>query len=56
MRTCEPGLAYSGKVMAPTPFSAGVERVRDLLEERMGLYFDCGLVNLYEDGQCACAW
>ena len=50
------GLAYSGKIMSPVPFSPCIASVRDHIEERTGQYFDCCLINLYEDGDCACAY
>ena len=50
------GLAYSGKIMSPVPFSPCVSNVRDHLEQCTGQYFDCCLINLYEDGDCACAY
>lgn len=50
------GLAYSGKIMTPVPFPPCIARVRDLIEERTGIYYDCCLINLYDDGVCACAY
>lgn len=50
------GFAYSGKIMAPTAMSPGVGRLRDALYDAHGLYFDCALLNLYPDGESACAW
>jgi alkylated DNA repair dioxygenase AlkB len=48
------GLAYSGKIMAPVPLSPAVVRLRDSIEASTGVRFDCCLVNLYADGDCAC--
>lgn len=45
-----PGFAYSGKVMKTKPFSPVVRSVRDTLNEKMGSYYDCCLLNLYPDG------
>jgi len=50
------GLAYSGKIMAPVPFSPIVTRIRDRIEEQTGIYYDCCLINLYEDAESACAY
>ncbi|KAJ1489068.1 hypothetical protein T484DRAFT_1615659 [Baffinella frigidus] len=50
------GLAYSGKIMAPTAFTPLVASVRDKLETISGIRFDCCLVNFYPDGDSACAW
>lgn len=48
------GLAYSGKIMAPVPFTSTVAIVRDSLYDRTGIYYDCCLLNWYEDGEAAC--
>ncbi|EKX50518.1 hypothetical protein GUITHDRAFT_103750 [Guillardia theta CCMP2712] len=50
------GLAYSGKIMSPTPFTPAVTRVRDVLFERTNVRYDCCLINLYPDGDSACKW
>ena len=50
------GLAYSGKMMRPVPFTPAVASVRDAVEAVSGHRFDCALINWYEDGDCACAW
>lgn len=47
------GLAYSGKIMAPVPFTANVAKVRDIIEKETGIYYDCCLINWYDDGECA---
>jgi len=48
------GLAYSGKIMSPVPFSPTVTRVRDAIEEATGIRYDCCLINWYGDGESAC--
>eukprot|EP01041_Mallomonas_annulata_P008353 gene8353-17211_t len=48
------GLAYSGKIMVPVPFSPSVTRVRDAIEEATGIRYDCCLINWYGDGESAC--
>lgn len=48
------GLAYSGKIMSPVPFADCVARVRDAIEQETGVYYDCCLLNWYQDGECAC--
>ena len=50
------GLAYSGKMMRPVPYTPAVASVRDAVEAVSGHRFDCALINWYEDGDCACAW
>jgi alkylated DNA repair dioxygenase AlkB len=60
------GLAYSGKIMAPTNINSLplVKSIRDALVNAIaecdtiekGAYFDCALLNLYPDGASACAW
>ena len=50
------GLAYSGKIMAPSAFTPGVAAIRDAIGARTGERFDCALINWYENGSCACAW
>lgn len=45
-----PGFAYSGKIMETKSFSPVVRTVRDILNEKMGSYYDCCLLNLYPDG------
>jgi hypothetical protein len=47
------GLAYSGKIMTPVPFSHNVAAVRDAIEKQSGIYYDCCLINWYDDGECA---
>lgn len=47
------GLAYSGKIMAPVPFTQNVAAVRDAIEKQSGIYYDCCLINWYDDGECA---
>ena len=47
------GLAYSGKVMAPTPFTPLIGRIRDELYRSTNEYYDCALLNYY-DGDSAC--
>ena len=47
------GLGYSGKIMAPVPFTANVAKVRDIIERETGVYYDCCLINWYDDGECA---
>ena len=52
-------LAYSGKLMDPTPIDACdvVARLRAGLREDTGEHFDCALTNLYvSGGSAACAW
>lgn len=46
------GLAYSGKIMTPTPFVGSVAAVRDELEALMGIKYDCCLINWYPDAAC----
>ena len=48
------GLAYSGKIMRPVPFCSSVTAVRDAIEAKTGIYYDCCLINLYPDGDSAC--
>ena len=50
------GLAYSGKIMVPVPFTSSVIKVRDLIEKTTGTRYDCALINLYPDGECACKY
>lgn len=50
------GLAYSGKVMPPVAFTDSVVRVRDHIHDHTGIYYDCALLNLYPDGNCACKY
>jgi alkylated DNA repair dioxygenase AlkB len=50
------GLAYSGKVMSPTPFTPTVAKLRDWIWRRTGQRFDCALLNLYPSGGVACAY
>ena len=50
------GLAYSGKIMQPQPFSPLIAEIRDRVHAATGIYFDCCLLNLYRDGECACAY
>ena len=50
------GLAYSGKIMPPIPMSPTVASINNILEEKTGMYFDCVLINYYQDGECSCAW
>jgi alkylated DNA repair dioxygenase AlkB len=40
---------YSGKMMPRRDWSPIVEQVRNVLEERLGQYYDCCLLNLYPD-------
>ena len=47
------GLAYSGKIMAPVSFTRNVAAVRDAIEKETGIYYDCCLINWYDDGECA---
>ena len=47
------GLGYSGKIMAPVPFTRNVAAVRDAIEKHTGIYYDCCLINWYDDGECA---
>ena len=47
------GLAYSGKIMAPVPFTHNIATVRDVIEKETGIYYDCCLINWYDDGECA---
>ena len=49
------GMQYSGKVMNPKKIVPSVRRIRDIVENTTGQYFDCCLINLYPDGNCACA-
>jgi hypothetical protein len=44
------GLAYSGKVMAPTPFTPLVDSLRDLVHEKTGQRFDCALLTCTRSG------
>ena len=50
-------LAYSGKLMSPSPLSACevVSQLRDALAADLGERFDCALANLYAEGGTA-AW
>ena len=50
------GLAYSGKIMEPQSFSPLIASIRDRVHASTGQYFDCCLINLYRDGECACAY
>ena len=50
------GLAYSGKVMSPTPFTPTIAKLRNLIEAETGEYFDCALLNLYPEGSVACKY
>ena len=50
------GLAYSGKIMTPTPFTPAVAAIRDELYEETGELFDCALLNLYPDGSTVRDW
>ena len=50
------GLSYSGKVQKPVPFVHCIKTVRDVLFEHTNILYDCCLINLYDDGECACAW
>jgi len=51
------GFAYSGKIMPAVPWSPCVERLRDALEEKWGVRYDCALLNWYgAGGESACAW
>lgn len=45
------GLAYSGKIMSPVPFSSSIAKVRDIVEEETGIRYDCALINRYPDGE-----
>lgn len=42
---------YSEKEMAPSPMTPRVAAIRDRLFQVTGIYHDCVLVNLYEDGK-----
>ena len=50
------GLAYSGKVMSPVPFTPLVDDLRAWIRERTGLRFDCALLNLYPTPEAACKY
>jgi alkylated DNA repair dioxygenase AlkB len=50
------GLAYSGKVMSPTPFTPTIAKLRNLIEAETGEFFDCALLNLYPEGSVACKY
>jgi len=50
------GLAYSGKVMRPTPFTPSVDALRRLVERKTGQRFDCALLNLYPERSVACKY
>eukprot|EP00218_Dolichomastix_sp_CCMP3274_P003810 CAMPEP_0170156488 /NCGR_PEP_ID=MMETSP0033_2-20121228/63303_1 /TAXON_ID=195969 /ORGANISM="Dolichomastix tenuilepis, Strain CCMP3274" /LENGTH=363 /DNA_ID=CAMNT_0010393843 /DNA_START=24 /DNA_END=1112 /DNA_ORIENTATION=- len=50
------GLAYSGKIMKPTPFTPLVAKLRDAVEAKTNERFDCALLNLYVGGHSACAF
>ena len=50
------GLAYSGKVMRPTPFTPTVDALRRLVCEKTGQRFDCALLNLYPERSVACKY
>jgi hypothetical protein len=39
--------------MAPVPFTTNIAAVRDVIEEATGIYYDCCLINWYDDGECA---
>jgi len=47
------GLAYSGKIMNPIPLPPCIDRIRCRIEELTGIRYDCALINLYPDGDCA---
>jgi alkylated DNA repair dioxygenase AlkB len=51
-------LAYSGKLMVPSPIPPLVRRimrqVEEAIEAPMNNFFDCALCNLYPDGDSAC--
>ena len=52
-------LAYSGKLMSPSPLSecSTICSLRDALRADLGQSFDCALANLYSaGGKTACAW
>eukprot|EP00873_Tetraselmis_striata_P040865 jgi/Tetstr1/461129/TSEL_006268.t1 len=50
------GLAYSGKIMQPVPFTPLVRKIRDQVHDATAQYFDCALLNLYPDEETACKW
>ena len=50
------GLAYSGKVMSPAPFTPTIRALRDAIEASTGERFDCALLNLYPGGDVACKY
>lgn len=44
---------YSNKEMAPSPMTPRIAAIRDRLAEVTGVFYDCVLINLYEDGKTA---
>ncbi len=44
---------YSDKEMAPSVMTPRIAAIRDQLEEITGVFYDCVLINLYEDGKTA---
>lgn len=42
---------YSGKEMAAQPMTPRIAQIRDKLFEMTGVYYDCVLINFYEDGK-----
>ena len=50
------GLAYSGKVMRPVPFTPTMDKLRDFVFEKTGQRYDCCLLNLYPAKNVACKW
>ncbi len=42
---------YSGKEMAARPMTPRIARIRDAIHALTGVYYDCVLINLYEDGK-----
>ena len=40
--------------MVPVLFSENIENIRNHIELETGVRYDCCLINLYPDGDCAC--
>ena len=39
--------------MNPVSLPPAVDRIRDHIEKLTGIRYDCALINLYPDGDCA---
>lgn len=42
---------YSGKCMSPQPMTPRIAAIRDRIQALTGTYYDCVLINLYQDGK-----